>query len=223
MPTVSFRVDDELKGRLDRLVERKGLNVSAVFRQAVLDKVEELEHGPREAAGFSLSLKERLALANQYRILAALHPNEREHYLGHVEALQSGYELHYPAMVEAFDSGLGKEDCSEVLDILQMYDDLAYSYDALADKDGLTEVDVTFPGFDGNNETARMAYARYFVVDLDRYARLKATARKTGFNSHFPAMARYRRMLPAHRRLSRPPSGLSAADIRAILRAGEGT
>ncbi len=221
MPTVSFRLDDDLKDRLDKLVERRGLNVSAIFRQALTDKVDELEHGRREAAGFSLSLKERLALANQCKILAALYPQEADQYRSHVEALQSGYEMHYPWIVEDFSSGLGKEECSEVLDVLQMYDDLAYSYEALADKDGLREDDVAFPGFDGNNEGAQMDYARYFVVDLGRYGRLRQRALDIGFNAHFPTLAMYRRMLPAHRRLSRAPKALSASDIRAILRAGE--
>lgn len=216
--TVSFRIDDELKEQLDRLSERHGLNVSHVFRRALAEKADELQHGPNRRGGLNLTVKERLVLVNQYRTLAALYPDERHHYLRHVEALESGYELHYRELTVRFADGLSAEDSREVLDILDMYSDLRFSFGHLKDKTGIEEFEIEFPGFDGNNESERMAYARYFTIELDRFNSLHSGIKKHGLNSHMPTLNIYRRMLPVwreRRKAEIPP--LSAVDIRAIL------
>jgi uncharacterized protein len=89
MATVSFRIDNHLKERLDHLADRRGLNLSHILRTALADKIDALEReaGLPAAAGFSV--KDRLVLANQYRILAALYPGERERYLERVETLDT--------------------------------------------------------------------------------------------------------------------------------------
>jgi predicted transcriptional regulator len=43
MKTISVRIDDELKRRLDRLTDAHGLNASHLMRQAIAEKLEELE------------------------------------------------------------------------------------------------------------------------------------------------------------------------------------
>ena len=47
----------------------------------------------------------------------------------------------------------------------------ALSYNQLKDKDGITEYDINFRGYDGNDsvECKLMGYARYFVVELKRF------------------------------------------------------
>lgn len=44
-------------------------------------------------AKFDLSLKERLFLVNQFRILEALYPDEAEYYAIQREAVSAGYTL----------------------------------------------------------------------------------------------------------------------------------
>jgi RHH-type rel operon transcriptional repressor/antitoxin RelB len=43
MATLSIRIDDDIKARWARLSEDHGLNQSQLFRQAIVDKLEELE------------------------------------------------------------------------------------------------------------------------------------------------------------------------------------
>lgn len=43
MATVSIRIDDDTKNRWNSLAKTHGLNQSELFRQAIIDKLEELE------------------------------------------------------------------------------------------------------------------------------------------------------------------------------------
>ena len=43
MKTISIRIDDDVKQRWDRLADEYGLNQSRLMRDAILDKLEELE------------------------------------------------------------------------------------------------------------------------------------------------------------------------------------
>ena len=43
MRSISIRVEDGLKQRLERLAQAHGLNVSHVLREAIAERVEELE------------------------------------------------------------------------------------------------------------------------------------------------------------------------------------
>jgi predicted DNA-binding protein len=43
MATVSIRIDDDTKDRWNSLAKIHGLNQSELFRQAIIDKLEELE------------------------------------------------------------------------------------------------------------------------------------------------------------------------------------
>ena|SRR5258707_923856 len=214
MATVSFRIDDTLKQRLEELVERRGLNASHVFRQALEDKVSELQYGPDRGRNMQLSFKERLTFVNQFKVLAAL--NRKEDYRSEIEALESGYEQHYPGIFQCFSDGLSTEECREVGEILIMHSDLRFSYDKLKAKDkvGIEEHEVVFLGFDGNNEGPLMRYALYRINTLGFHESLK----KSDLNSHMPTIGRYRRMLPVWRERAKPEiPPLSRADIRAIL------
>ena len=88
---------------------------------------------------------------------------------------------------------LSAKECSEVVKILDMHRALKRSYEALADKSGIKEYGIKFAGFDGNNETAQMAYARYFCKqDGGKFTELD---RGDDFNSHSPELDVYRCML----------------------------
>lgn len=141
-----------------------------------------------------LSITERWMLANQYRILERLYPDEAGSLNQDRTALEDGYELHYEeaaSRVNISMDGMTEDECREVLDILNMYRALTFSYRDLPEKTGIEERDIEFPGFDGNNEGKQLAYAKYFcALDEGRFTELG-----TPENSHFPTMNRYRRML----------------------------
>jgi uncharacterized protein len=142
-----------------------------------------------------LDMKDRLIIANQLLILEKLYPQEADYYAKHREAIESGYKLHYDWLVEHFSEEMPEEDCTEVLDILDMYRGLAIAYKKFADKVNIEESDVRFPGFDGNYETRQMAYTRYFIVDLGRFEELRCGVKHPDFNSHTQMLDRYRKML----------------------------
>ncbi len=132
-------------------------------------------------------------LSNQYRILEALYPDEAEGLAETRDALERGYELHYDWNIQnIYDDThvMSEEECQEVIGILAMFDALKLSYEALSDKSGIEEWRVKFIGFDGNNESIQLGYARYFCnSDGGRFPDLKVV------NSHCPVLGRYRAML----------------------------
>ena len=143
-------------------------------------------------------------LSNQYLILEALYPGDADSYARHREALERGYELHYDWMIERIyddEDTLSPEDCREVSQILNMYDALKRSYETLEDKTGIEEWQIKFLGFDGNNETTRLAYTRYVCEDGEAYADLD---RGDNFNSHMPSLDGYRRQLTEWKALGHP-------------------
>ena len=57
----------------------------------------------------TLTLKERLLLANQYLILEKLYPDEAEHYAELRKVVERGYALEYIDLVEQFSEELSKQ------------------------------------------------------------------------------------------------------------------
>jgi len=139
-----------------------------------------------------LSRTERWILINQCRILEKLCSDEADYYAQISEALRWGYELHYSDDCPASNDILTEQECREVLDILDMYRSLTFSYRDLDDKSGVDSNDLKFPGFDGNNETKQLMYAEYYMgLDGGRYQEL----RRDDLNSHWPMLPKYRQML----------------------------
>ncbi len=140
-----------------------------------------------------LNIKERLQLSFQLRILEKLYPDEQEYYANHRKAIEDGYQLHYNWITEHLSEGLTKDECSFVLDVLDMYSNLYFTVRNLEDTD-LTINSVTFPGFDGNNEIMFMAYTKYFIEDLDRFGEIQEST-NGDYNSHMRMIPKYKKML----------------------------
>jgi len=125
--------------------------------------------------------------------------DEEFDYDNMIKALQYGFEYHYRDVFDClFDEELTIEECKVVLDILEMYRGITYSYIKLKREnkiEKLKDEDIRFKGFDGNNETKQMSYTRYFIVDLDRYSEIQEYAPGNDFNSHFPMLSKYQAML----------------------------
>ncbi len=149
-----------------------------------------------------LSKKERLSLVLQLRTLQKLSEEEyeKEEYENLITALLHGYTLHYDDLFnEFYEEELSIDECRYVLDILEMYRGIIFSYLEL-DRNGsiknLTNTDVFFPGFDGNDdkESSYMGYSKYFVRDLGRYDEIRDRTHDD-FNSHMKMCDKYNRML----------------------------
>ena len=135
----------------------------------------------------------RYELINQLLILEKLYPEEADYYARNRKALENGYELHYSWLTENISDGLSEEECKEVLDILDMYRSITFSWQRLHEGEELPEK-LKFRGFDGNNETALMSYVQYFVIDLERFDELTYGKEHPYFNSHCRMLDKYRRM-----------------------------
>lgn len=148
-----------------------------------------------------LSKKDRLILVNQYRILQKLSKEgyEIDNYEVKISALLNGFTLHYDDLFDEFsENELSKEESRYVLDVLELYRGIIFSYTRLCGENAvskLTDDDVAFPGFDGNEETKYLAYARYFIEDLERYDELKQYRASWDYDSHMNTTHRYETML----------------------------
>lgn len=112
-----------------------------------------------------------------------------------------------------------------VMEILDMWMFLEEAYERL-DEDKKTALvaktdqfgtHVAFSGFDGNNEPEYMGIASFLVNDMKRFTRF--TGRN--FNSHFPVIKAYRRMLEKFLKI-RPQldgRGLSVDELAEVLNA----
>jgi uncharacterized protein YfbU (UPF0304 family) len=221
--TISFRIDDDTKVRLDALVESRGINISRAFRDALTDKIAELEMTDLRSQ-LRFTLKERMELVFQLRTLISVSKDEdeRNSYENYIEILVSGYELNYRDLVEWFDpNGFDVKSCRETHAILHMFSELAWGYRKLnaAQKKTIDAQTIEFAGFDGNNEPGYMAYARFVLFKLNLYESLRAYTTATGLNSHFPMLPKYRSMLNVFSTLSKPNRPLTLADIQAIVAA----
>jgi uncharacterized protein YfbU (UPF0304 family) len=172
-------------------------------------------YGAQEGPTMKLTRTERWILSNQYRILAKLDPKDWERYARAEDALNSGYELEYDGLAKhVYEDTLPTEECVEVINILEMHRMLKYGLDRLEDKTGIDAQAITFHGFDGNNETKQLAYARFVCAKgTGRYEELD---RGDDFNSHSPTLPRYRSMLERWR-ASADKYQLSKPDIVRIL------
>ena len=177
-----------------------------------------------EDKDITLSLIERKILANQCRILlnqsrileALSLPgdNDEDDYEDLIEIARRGFSQQYGRLFEGFNSeGLTREQCDLVGRALEMFWCMQDSFDQLVDKGGLRPSDVMFPGFDGNNELAHIAYAKFLLKD--GFEGLRTAG---GLSCHHETISRYERMLekyeliPVERRRE-----LSAQEIRSIL------
>src|SRR5262245_16898442 len=145
-----------------------------------------------------LTRAERLVLANQYRILEKLYPEEASYFENSRSVVEQGYELEYAWIAErVYDEAqcLSTEECREVYKILQMHEDLVRSYESLADKTGIDKADILFCGFDGNHEAKWLGYCEHVCEPKGDRPRFTELSRGDHFNSHMPMLDVYRRML----------------------------
>lgn len=112
---------------------------------------------------------------------------------------------------------------SEVVNILDMWSFLESGFAKLSKVDkarvksetGYDE--ITFIGFDGNNESEHLGIARFLIEELDRFASFK----KRDLNSHMPVIESYRRMYHAFEPIRRTLTGgeLNAGQIIEMMKA----
>lgn len=161
---------------------------------------------------------ERLVLINQFDILSLLKPDE-SYYSSCREILENGYEVLYSEITIRLSEPMVADEGQFVIEVLQMHRNLLFSYMSLEDKEDLTEEDVAFNGFDGNEEGKYYTFAEFYIEDFNRFPELKENE-FNAYNSHSNKVAKYSRMLELWSNThERHANNLTADEIRAILEA----
>ena len=160
-----------------------------------------------------LNQKERLNFINQFLILEKLDPENSEKYEQYREILQNGYTEQYSCIFEYIQDGMTEEECTEVFDILCMYETMIYS--CKKNNLDISKEEIQFQGFDQNNEHRQLSYAGYCAKYFGRVKKEPELV-KSIYDSHSRMLAIYKRMLNVYRQFSGKNS-LNADQIRQIL------
>ncbi len=146
-----------------------------------------------------LSKKERLSLYNQYEILKLLNADDRhmvEKYELYQEILSNGYQYNYDDLVGGMYDDTPDNVSKFVWDVLNMYRSLYNSYYEL-DPEQQKEIDfedITYQGFDGNEEADYYLYANFILEQMKRYDEIYNNG-KVELNSHSHRIPTYKKML----------------------------
>lgn len=150
-----------------------------------------------------LTKKERLILHNQYEILMHLDPQEKERYKINQKIVYSGFKYDYNELIDFLDEETPIQVSEFVWDVLQMYRTLSDSYGELSpeEKQQIDERDITYDGFDGNEEGKYYTYANFVLKDLGRYEEIY-NGGKGRLNSHSNRVSKYKKMVSIWKEVS---------------------
>lgn len=134
---------------------------------------------------------DRLKLRNQFLILEKIDQEREDIWEKKKEVAEEGFALHYSGELAAEDlySGIAdnevsEDDCSLVLEVMDLYSTLQQSYESLEGGGNINKERIKFRGFDGNDphEGRLLSYAKFVSNKLNRFGQLEC---KDGdFNSH---------------------------------------
>jgi len=167
-----------------------------------------------------LDKKDRLIMHNQFEILKRLYPDDAEYYEKNQEILVSGFEFNYPDLFD-FIGDVTPSNVSEfVLDVLNMYRSLNFSYDRLNDieKEQIDKYKISFKGFDATGEYKYYNYAKFYIITLDRFEELRES-KHFALNYHHSTIDNYKRLLSLWEdvRKDKYDNSLSFEDIKYII------
>jgi len=206
MGTIALRVDDATSDELDAVARGRGLTRSDLLREAIdtiLDRRTRRTYGGTPQ---SLTVVERKVLMMQHEILSRLpdrDEDDRDYHERMVTVLQNGFVAEYTDEFGYLDAELSREDCTLVMDVLDMFRVLHGSVMQLTSDERASLGDdllrsAKFSGFDLNDrfEGNLLMYARYLIEQgkwseqADRF-----TDEMDHGDSHWRTLPVYRRML----------------------------
>lgn len=143
-----------------------------------------------------ITKKDRVFLINQYRILAALYPDDANHYNELIEILQSGYMIFYSKIDEWIFEDMKYDEGKLVIDILNVYRAIEDLKRNNPSETLSSNYNSYFKGFDGNNETEYMSFARFLINEQGKFTEQKQYFIKNdSMNSHIPMISKYKKMI----------------------------
>lgn len=159
----------------------------------------------------------RLVLANQYKILALLDKGSADQWEAAAEIVEEFQPYTslpgIDAMLDYSRDPLTVEDQGLVMDAIEVFAVLQDAEKAGA-KPQAPYAASAFPGFDGNNETKLMAYARDLRDRQHKWQYVEVASKD--LNSHHPTVDMYERMIAAWKNEGKPQK-LSADQYRKIV------
>ena len=156
---------------------------------------------------------EKLILANQFEILAALKPEQRNVHERVAAALREGDESIYGPHLQLVEPPDEDTALEAVMTILGLYDDLKFSYSQLEDPSGIDVTLLNFPGFHETQEADLLAFA-----DAQR-GKFPAVIHRSGNSAKVAMSEKYRAMLRKWDDLGKPRSPFRQETINEILNA----
>ena len=166
-----------------------------------------------------LSLKDRLILANQYRILEHVDTTGSNQYGLFAEILERGYTNLYSELTQTLWDDMDISISESVFEILNLYREIeGYKKANPQDTKVCNHASADLPGFDGNHEGEHRSFALFLVRQMGKYQEQVPIMKRTKLNSHTPMLGRYARMLTVWDRMGNKNS-LSHDEVLAILNA----
>ncbi|UOD83343.1 YfbU family protein [Paenarthrobacter ureafaciens] len=248
--TVTLRLSDETKKRIEQASEARAIPVSDYIREALEMHLRLEQSGdvgadrPEDAEEISLTPYQRKVLQLLHRNLLATKGGLEDSYYDHDEevralkTLENGFAGEYPHEFADISAPMGRAECELVWDILDMFRVIQASVRKLG-KDGWKQLSVddaeyhgTFQGFDYNDaDEVRLANYAKFLIKTDRWTEQSGAfaPENGGGNSHTQMLPTYRAMLRVfkptwrqHIRGGRNRGYFSANEVQQVLLAAPG-
>ena len=166
-----------------------------------------------------LDIKDRLILYNQYEILKVLNSEESKEYELMQNIVVNGFKSNYEELITGFSNETPESISEFVFDVLQMYRELDDSLSELSaeEKEHVDKHDITYAGFDGNEEGSYYTYANFVLEDLGSYEEIYNNG-KVELNSHRNMVNKYKRMVTTWKEIkSGRYDNLSFENIKKII------
>ena len=164
----------------------------------------------------SLTLVERLTLANQYRILAALSTDKAPAFTGNAEILLGGHSGLYAHVFDEISEEVPPNVTTELQDILDMFRGINVAFTESLKSEieaaGLNRGPFSFNGF--SHEYKQYSdQALVMVEHLNMYQELKG---EPLISDHWSDMMRYRRMLMIYQPALKSKEGLTIKVLKGM-------
>ncbi|WP_040977345.1 YfbU family protein [Necropsobacter massiliensis] len=158
---------------------------------------------------------QRLILANQYKLMGLLEPNNVKKYQRLEAIVKGGFGLELQELDKEF-SDISEQECRTVLATLEMYHALQVSYNNLGDQSTITPHRLQFAGYCAQREKKYLNYLRFITGTEGKYQEFMHC--EHGCDSQTPMWDKYIRMLEVWRACPHEYH-LSMAEIQRILNA----
>lgn len=209
MPSITIRVTEEARTGLETLAESKNQTVSDLMRAAIDQTLgTDTQFDTALDVPNFLSPAQRLLLAQQREILAALadDEDERERHSLAAEALREGFAGEYSSVFGYLEPELDLNQCQLLWDVLDMFRILesslaTFTEEELADLGELVRR-AKFDGFDLSDPVeGRMLTYLHYLLRTDRWAEVQPRLEEIGDggNSHSRCLPSYERMLAVYK------------------------